>query len=207
MGNSHQEQQQLCHCHGAPPKFSKILTILRGTLQLAENMDLCQCESDFKSTEVAVIMNIEQISPDSAEALCRRLNAELPEYFDLPEADEYYAVGVRTRTNFAVQLGDTHIALLSLDFPYPNNSNIFWMAVSRQYHGKGIGNLLVQEACVYAKTRGARTMTLETLSPSEADANYLKTYKFYESCGFEPLFNLIPKDCDWTAVYMMKSLG
>jgi GNAT superfamily N-acetyltransferase len=78
--------------------------------------------------------------------------------------------------------------------------------VSPEFHGQGIGSQLVQEACSYALAQGARTMTLETMAPCANDGNYLKTYKFYKSCGFEPLFNLIPKDCDWTAVYMVKEL-
>jgi GNAT superfamily N-acetyltransferase/NTP pyrophosphatase (non-canonical NTP hydrolase) len=151
-------------------------------------------------------MKIEQISPDSAEALCHKLITDLPDYFDLPEAYEHYAVGVRTRTNFVAKIDETHVALLSLDFPYPHNSNIFWMAVSPEFQGQSIGSLLVQEACSYAKAQGARTMTLETMAPSEADSNYLKTYNFYEACGFEPLFNLKPHGCDWTAVYMVKEL-
>jgi GNAT superfamily N-acetyltransferase len=138
--------------------------------------------------------------------LCRKLTAALPDYFGLPEINEHYAAGVRTRTNFAAKMDETHVALLSLDFPYPHNSNIYWMAVSPEFHGQGIGKLLVLEACSYANAQSARTMTVETLAPREADANYLKTYKFYESCGFEPLFNLKPQDYEWNMVYMAKKL-
>jgi len=48
-------------------------------------------------------------------------------------------------------------------------------------------------------------ITVETLAPSAADSNYLKTYKFYESCGFKPLFNLKPKGYEWNMVYMVKN--
>jgi GNAT superfamily N-acetyltransferase/NTP pyrophosphatase (non-canonical NTP hydrolase) len=151
-------------------------------------------------------MTIEQISPDSAEALCRRLTASLPDYFGLPEANEHYAAGVRTRINFAVYEGDVQVSLLSIDFTYPSNCNIYWMAVAPEFQGKGIGRRLVQAACAYGTAQGARTLTVETLAPSEADANYLKTYKFYEECGFEPLFNLKPHGYEWNMVYMVKKL-
>lgn len=57
-----------------------------------------------------------------------------------------------------------------------------------------------------AKNRGAKTISVETLSPEEADENYLKTYHFYKSLGFSPLFNLKPQGYEWNMVYMLKSL-
>lgn len=54
----------------------------------------------------------------------------------------------------------------------------------------------------YARIHGAKTMTVETLSPSESDENYLKTYRFYERMGFAPLFNLKPNGYEWSMVYM-----
>lgn len=58
-----------------------------------------------------------------------------------------------------------------------------------QYHGQGIGTKLIESAVNYAVEKGATTMTVATLAPGIADSNYLKTYKFYEACGFKPLFN------------------
>jgi GNAT superfamily N-acetyltransferase len=80
------------------------------------------------------------------------------------------------------------------------------MAVLREYQGRNIGNSLIKEAVVYAKEYGAKTMTVETLAPQECDENYLKTYKFYEKCGFMPLFNLKPTNYEWNMVYMLKIL-
>ena len=76
---------------------------------------------------------IEKISGARAEQLCRQITADLPEYFGLPECNEHYALGVQTRTNFAIKVHDEYIGLLSLDFPYPQNSNIYWMGILRQY--------------------------------------------------------------------------
>jgi len=146
---------------------------------------------------------IEQITPSSAEDLCRQITADLPEYFGLPEANEHYAQGVHSRVNFAAKLGDLYVGLLSLEFPYPKNSNIYWMGILRQYQGKGIGQLLIEEAINNAATQNATTMTVETLAPAESDENYLKTYSFYEKSGFVPLFNLKPEGYHWNMVYMV----
>jgi kynurenine formamidase/GNAT superfamily N-acetyltransferase len=150
---------------------------------------------------------IEQISADDAEELCRQITADLPDYFGLPECNEQYIQGVRSRINFAAKKKGAFAGLLSLEFPYPTNSNIYWMAVLRHWQGKGIGQRLLEAAVQYARLHGVCTMTVETLAPSEADENYLKTYQFYEKQGFSSLFNLKPADYVWNMVYMAKNLN
>ena len=152
------------------------------------------------------MIKIETITPDLAEGLCRKITADLPEYFGLPEVNEHYAIGVRSRSNLAAKAGEEYVGLISIDFPYPENANIYWMGILRQYHRTGIGKILSYEAFKQAKNRGAKTISVETLSPEEADENYLKTYRFYKSLGFAPLFNLKPEGYEWNMVYMLKSL-
>lgn len=149
---------------------------------------------------------IERISPDMAELLCRAITTDLPEYFGLSDCNEHYAAGVRSRENFAVKIDGKFVGLLSLDFPYSGNSNIYWMGILREHQGKGMGHSLVDQVSEYAKTQGAQTMTVETLAPTGFDENYLKTYKFYESYGFRPLFNLKPEGYEWNMVYMIRPL-
>lgn len=142
------------------------------------------------------------ISPSNASSLCAEITADLPEYFGLPIANQAYFEGVKTRDNFAVE----NIGLISIDFPYPNNANIYWMGVKKQHHGSGIGKLLIKTAIDFAQSKGAETITVETLSPYSGDASYLKTYRFYESLDFKPLFNLKPEGYEWEMVYMVKVL-
>lgn len=49
---------------------------------------------------------IEQVSPETAEYLCRKITKDLPEYFGLPEANEHYATGVQSRINFSAKFAD-----------------------------------------------------------------------------------------------------
>lgn len=81
------------------------------------------------------------------------------------------------------------------------------MGILRDYHRIGIGKILSYEAFKHAKNRGAKTISVETLSPEETDENYLKTYQFYKSLGFAPLFNLKSEGYEWNMVYMLKSLN
>lgn len=149
---------------------------------------------------------IQQISPDMAENLCRKITIDLPEYFGLPECNEEYAKGICSRINFAISENENYIGLLSLDFPYPTNSNIYWMGIMREHQGKGLGFMLIDDAVKYAKMHSAHTMTVETLSPLAANENYRKTYNFYKKAGFMPLFNLKPAGYEWEMVYMLKKI-
>lgn len=151
-------------------------------------------------------LTINNIGADIAEDLCRKITADLPEYFGLPDINEHYAVGIRSRTNFAAKIGAQYIGLISIEFPYPSNANIYWMAVLRDFHAKGIGTALMDAVFKHARLNHAKTITVETVAPFVADENYFKTYKFYEQIGFLPLFNLKPTNYEWDMVYMYKIL-
>jgi ribosomal protein S18 acetylase RimI-like enzyme len=150
---------------------------------------------------------IEEIKPQIAQTLCQKITADLPEYFGQLEANEQYAQGMLTHISFAAKVDPDYVGLLTLELPYPQNANIYWMGVKRAYHGKGIGNALIIAASRYAVTHGANSLTVETLSLQEADENYLKTYRFYKKCGFKPLFNIKPEGYEFTMVYMHKRLS
>jgi GNAT superfamily N-acetyltransferase len=150
------------------------------------------------------MIEIVEVSPDKAEELCREITADLPEYFGLPDCNEAYANGVRSRLNLAATKDGQYIGLITLDFPYPNNGNIYWMAVLRAYQRQGVGRALLDAACRFAKHKGANTVSVETLSPKVSDENYFKTYQFYCAKGFDPLFHLKPKGYEWEMVYMIK---
>jgi GNAT superfamily N-acetyltransferase len=152
------------------------------------------------------MIKLEQISSDFAESLCRLITSKLPEYFGLSEVNEHYAIGVRERINIAAEVDNQYVGLISIEFPYANNANIYWMAVLPEYHNQGIGRKLIEAACELAKDKQAKTITVETLSPKNADENYLKTYNLYLNQDFKPLFDLKPNNYEWKMVYMAKNL-
>jgi predicted acetyltransferase len=152
-------------------------------------------------------IEIEEINPDQAEALCRSITQDLPEYFGIPSANEQYFEGVKHCKNLAAKIDGQYVGLISLNFPYANNSNIYWMAVFRNYQAKGVGRQLIEEACRLARKQCANSMTVETLAPDQAEESYLKTYRFYQSLGFKPLLNIKPEGYEWNMVYLVKQLG
>ncbi len=56
---------------------------------------------------------IEVISTDLAEELCRKVTADLPEYFGLPDANEHYAIGVRSRINLAAKMDEEYECIIA----------------------------------------------------------------------------------------------
>lgn len=80
------------------------------------------------------------------------------------------------------------------------------MAVKNEYIGQGIGTALLNYAETYFSKNNYESMTVETLSPSEIDPNYMKTYAFYTQNGFAPLFELNTYGPDFKMVYLYKKL-
>ena len=149
---------------------------------------------------------IQLVDPLIAKKTCREITLTLPEWFGIPEANERYVQGMLERTSFVASVVGEYAGLITLEFPFPNNANIYWMAVKKTHHGKNIGTDLIKAAEDYCRNRGCSSLTVETLSPKENDKNYLKTYQFYETCGFKPLFEMRPFGPDHLMVYMQKNL-
>ena len=92
------------------------------------------------NTIINASSSIQIIEPALAEKVCRDLTDGLPEWFGIPEANERYAKGCTERTSFASILDKNYVGMITLEFPFPNNANIYWMAVNQKFHGKKIGS-------------------------------------------------------------------
>lgn len=125
-------------------------------------------------------LTIHLLNASESEKACRELTYSLPEYFGIQEANERYAKGVRELLTFGAELNGIYVGLISLEMPFPNNANIYWMAVKKEYHGQGIGCSLLKYAEAYCSKKQCASMTVETLSPAEKDPNYIKI-EFLES--------------------------
>ncbi len=152
-------------------------------------------------------MQIENIPCAMAEQICRDITESLPEWFGQAEANERYAKGVAERVALVAFNGVKPIGLISLEFHYPNNANIYWLGVMRDYHGQGIGAALMAVAAQFSIGKNCDSMTVETLAERNGDEAYLKTYRFYERCGFRPLFDMNTYGPDFSMVYMIKDLA
>jgi hypothetical protein len=62
------------------------------------------------------MIQIEKITGELAQKACQSLTKNLPEYFGLPEANEHYIKGIKTRTNFVAKNNNETVGLISIDF-------------------------------------------------------------------------------------------
>lgn len=151
-------------------------------------------------------LSIDLLTANESEKACREIARSLPEYFGIPEANERYANGVKKFSTFGAKLNTICVGLISCEIPFPNNVNIYWMAVKKEYRGQGIGSALLRFAEVYSLKQQCKSITVETLSPAEKDSGYIKTYTFYLRNGFEPLFELNTYGPDFKMIYLYKQL-
>lgn len=142
----------------------------------------------------------------TAEETCRSITATLPEWFGIPEANDRYAIGVRERTSFGIAFDGHYVGMITIEFPFSNNANIYWMGIVKKYHGQGIGLTLLRHVEKFCREQHCQSLTVETLSSRENDANYLMTYQFYIKAGFQPLFELHTYGPDYLMVYLQKTI-
>lgn len=150
---------------------------------------------------------IEELDSYRAEKTCRAITATLPEWFGNEKANVRYALGVKDRTSFGIVINGQTVGMIAIEIPFPNNANIYWMGVAKEYHRKGMGRALLKRAEKYAYEHNCRSWTVETLSPKERDINYLNTYSFYVKAGFRPLFEMHTYGPDFAMVYLQKEIG
>lgn len=151
-------------------------------------------------------VKIDLIKFDQAKELCRSISTTLPEWFGIPEANLRYENGMLERTSFAASINNQYVGLITIEFPFPSNANIYWMAVKRSYHKQGIGKALLQAAKNYCLDQGYSSLTVETLSPKQNDDFYLHTYHFYTKNKFKPLFELHTYGPDNLMIYLYLNL-
>lgn len=158
-------------------------------------------ESNLKSITVTLI------EPKLASQICRSITSTLPEWFSTPEVNARYEQGMLNRLSFVARIDDDYVGMITLEFPYSHNANIYWIAVKKTYHHKNIATKLLYAAENYCLNHNYSMLTTEIVSPKQNDVNHIKTYRFYEKLGFKPLFELYTYSPDHLMVYMQKILS
>jgi GNAT superfamily N-acetyltransferase len=121
--------------------------------------------------------------PAERSRLCEHVLRDLPGWFGIEEATAAYIHDVAELPTFAI--GDD--ALLSLKLHTPRAAEVYVMGVRRDRHGRGLGTALLGSAEEYLRARGVEYLQVKTLGPSDPDAGYERTRRFYEARGFVPL--------------------
>jgi GNAT superfamily N-acetyltransferase len=129
---------------------------------------------------------VEVERPAERSRLCELVLRDLPDWFGIEEATTAYIADVAALPTFAV--GED--AFLSLKLHNPRAAEVYVMGVRRDRHGQGLGTLLLDAAQTYLGARAVEYLQVKTLGPSQSDAGYARTRRFYEARGFVPLEEL-----------------
>lgn len=118
----------------------------------------------------------------------KRLLAEVPEWFGLPEANADYIEAARTKETWTVRDDDGNVIGLTLvDRHFPHLAELHLMVVDRDRHGQGVGTAMVRAVEEDARERGVQLLEVKTLGSSHPDPGYARTRHFYEQARFLPL--------------------
>ncbi len=80
--------------------------------------------------------------------------------------------------------------MILMDHGFSSVENVL-LAIRPEFHRQGIGTMLIQHACAYARSLGKAYLTVKTLGPSRASESYKGTRAFYSAVGFEPLEEIV----------------
>jgi GNAT superfamily N-acetyltransferase len=134
--------------------------------------------------------SVRPLTPGDAEA-CDGIVASLPYHFGDADGRAACAEAVRTSAGLVCEVGGRVAGFLTWRMWYERAVEVTWMAVDAEHRRRGVGTALL-EALPAAVPPGTRHLIVTTLAeatpePGVADG-YAGTRRFYETHGFEPVW-------------------
>lgn len=150
-------------------------------------------------------MTIQRIDCDSTKGLITRTILQaLPEWFGIPEATEEYIADSKGRPFFCAYNDGSPIGFLYLKETGRHTVELAVMGVRQEYHRKGCGRRLFEQAKQEAVRLGYSFMQVKTVQMGRY-AIYDDTNRFYLALGFKELevFPTLWNECNPCQVYIM----
>jgi GNAT superfamily N-acetyltransferase len=127
--------------------------------------------------------------------IARGILESLPDWFAIPTSVEVYVSEAENLPMLVSRGPDGEVVgFVSLKSNTPAATEVYVMGVKQDWHGRGVGTVLIEAAAQYATGNGARFLTVKTLAPSHDDPHYAATRAFYERAGFLPIE-------DWLSIW------
>jgi GNAT superfamily N-acetyltransferase len=123
----------------------------------------------------------------NAGDVCRRVLAELPQWFGIAEAVEGYVKAADAHESLIAAIGGEDVGITTVVRHSPFAAEIHLMAVVPALHRRGVGTAMLRHAEAGIAAGGVEFLQVKTLSDSHPDAGYAKTRAFYLDYGFRPL--------------------
>lgn len=136
-------------------------------------------------------MEIRQIFENQKKQdITRRILEALPEWFGIPEAREGYIRDSVEKPFFCAYEGTEPVGFLYLRRTGKDTAELAVMGVLKQYHRKGIGKRLFEQARSAARGAGYSFLQVKTVQMGRYE-DYDRTNRFYLSLGFKE-FEVFP---------------
>ena len=127
---------------------------------------------------------------------CAAILRNLPEWFGDGEADSQYFNDLRSIDTHLAERTTGIVGFAAVKFKGPQVAEIHVMGVAREERCRGVGRALINRVVDDLTISGIKSLTVQTLGPSDADSAYVETRAFYEAMGFLPLREF--RQADWT---------
>jgi len=130
-------------------------------------------------------MNIEQVnSKEEKMYVCRTILEALPEWFEIEEGKERYTTESAEQIFIKAVENNKVVGFISLKETGKATVELAVMGVLKEYHRKGIGSKLFEEAKKVALSSGYSFIQVKTVQMGKYE-DYDRTNMFYLSLGFK----------------------
>lgn len=130
---------------------------------------------------------VEQIfDKNTKKAVARKVLEALNDWFEVEESREKYIAESADQIFLAAKENDDHVGFLCLKKTGNATVELAVMGVLKEFHRKGLGRELFEEARKIAVKQGYSFMQVKTVQMGVYD-DYDRTNLFYLSCGFKEL--------------------
>ena len=119
-----------------------------------------------------------------------RFLAQLPSWFGIPEANAAYVQAARELAGLLTLVDGEPVGMLLHQRHFPEAAEIHLMAVSPNWHRRGIGTAMVNRLVSDLRRTECQLLQVKTLGPSRPHPGYAATREFYRAAGFLPLEEL-----------------
>jgi len=126
-------------------------------------------------------------SSDKKSSIANNILRALPEWFGIEASIVDYVEQVKRMPLLVALDGEKEVGFLAIKLHNPFSAEICVMGVLKEYHGQGIGKVLLEACEEYCYKEKIEFLTVKTLAESHPDENYAKTRKFYLKSGFKAL--------------------
>jgi len=123
-------------------------------------------------------------------AACEPILRSLPQWFGIEEAVVHYVQEIEHLPTLLAVAGDRVAGFLSLKEHFAEAAEVYVMGVRAEYHRRGLGRALVEQAEAWLRSRGVEYLQVKTLSPARPNEDYARTRAFYQGVGFRRLEEL-----------------